>query len=185
LATSGFSFSYSSPPTVSQSSTGAPLPGAGSSGAGARKIYPTWFLAAGLYLLTLVLTGGIGTFLREGGGKLLLLVTLGVFTLIPGYGYPPVGPWWFLSFILQFYCIWTLLAAFARRFGGTGLVVLSVLSMGIWVAFPVTLKGYGSLRLLQTPLGHLPEISLGIAYARFGLRLGPGIALACFLFSTG
>lgn len=147
-----------------------------------RKIYPTWFLAVGLYLLALIATGGIGTFLREDGGKLLLLTTLGMFTLVPGYGYPPVGPWWFLSFILQFYCIWSLLAAFARRFGGTGLVVLSVLSMGVWVAFPATLKGYDSLRLLQTPLGQLPEISLGIAYARFGLRLGPGSALAAAFF---
>jgi peptidoglycan/LPS O-acetylase OafA/YrhL len=151
-----------------------------------RKIYPTWFLAVGLYLLVLIATGGITTFLREGGGKLLLLTSTGLFTLMPGYGYPPVGPWWFLSFILQFYCIWSLLATFSRRFGAVGLVVLSVLSTGIWVAFPVKLSGYGSLRFLQTPLGHLPEISLGIAYARFGLRVGPVIALAAaFFFMLG
>jgi peptidoglycan/LPS O-acetylase OafA/YrhL len=147
-----------------------------------RKIYPTWILVVALYVLVLIMTGGFATFLRENGATSLLLATLGVFTLVPGYAFPPVGPWWFLSFILQFYCMWTLLAAFSRRFGGSGLLILCVVSTGLWVAFPVTLEGSDSLRLLLTPLGHLPEISLGIGYARFGFRPGMWSALAAALF---
>ena len=149
-----------------------------------RKIYPTWFLALGLYLLLKLVQdgpGGLGNLLQRQATQ-LVLTTLGVFTLLPGYGYPPVGPWWFLPFILQFYCMWNLLAAFSRRFGGTGLVVLSALGLGVVVAFPATLKGHSALRLMTTPIGHLPEISLGIACARLGFRLGPGSALAAALF---
>jgi peptidoglycan/LPS O-acetylase OafA/YrhL len=137
-----------------------------------------------LYLLLKLVQhgpGGLGNLLQQQGAQ-LVLTTLGVFTLLPGYGYPPVGPWWFLPFILQFYCMWSLLAAFSRRFGGTGLVVLSALGLGVVVAFPTTLKGHSAIRLMTTPIGHLPELSLGIACARLGLRLGPGSALAAAFF---
>jgi peptidoglycan/LPS O-acetylase OafA/YrhL len=145
-----------------------------------KKIYPMWFLVLGLYLLLkLVQDGpvGLGHFLQSQGDE-LVLTTLGVITLLPGYGLPPVGPWWFLPFIIQFYCIWSLLGWFARRFGGAGLVILSTVCLGITMAFGATVGSRYGGTLLTTPVGHMPELCLGIASARFGLRLGPATALA-------
>lgn len=145
-----------------------------------KKIYPMWFLALGLWLMLKLVQEGpveLGQYLNRQGDE-LVLTTLGVLTLLPGYKLPPVGPWWFLPFIIQFYCIWSLLAWFARRFGGTGLVVLSTLCLGISMAFGATIGRRYGITLLTTPLGHMPELCLGIASARFGLRLGPASALA-------
>jgi peptidoglycan/LPS O-acetylase OafA/YrhL len=149
-----------------------------------RKIYPTWFVVLGLYLLLQLgegHPGGLATLLHKHGAE-LVFTTLGVATLVPGYDFEPVGPWWFLPFILQFYAIWPALAAFTRRFGGIGLVILSVIGTGLWAEFPVTLEKFPAVRLMFTPLGHLPEISLGIACARLGARVGKWSALAAAAF---
>jgi peptidoglycan/LPS O-acetylase OafA/YrhL len=85
-----------------------------------RKIYPTWFLVLGVYLLLKLVQDGpahLAAFLQRQGDE-LVLTTLGVITLLPGYRLPPVGPWWFLPFIMQFYCLWSVLTWFTRRFGG-------------------------------------------------------------------
>jgi peptidoglycan/LPS O-acetylase OafA/YrhL len=153
-----------------------------------RKIYPTFLLALGLFLLLkIVQDGPAGTLaylLRQGDE--LLLTTLAVQNLIPGYGLPPVGPWWFLPFIVQFYCLWLALAAFCRRFGASGLVVLSAVCLGLTMALQLNLAGEWRINFLTLPTGHMPELGLGIAYARFGFRVGPGSALvAAVLFILG
>lgn len=149
-----------------------------------RKIYPTWFVVVGLYLALELVQGGPGelTDLLADHGWELVLTTLGVATLAPGYDFEPVGPWWFLPFIVQFYVIWPALAAFTRRFGGTGLVVLSVIGTALWTEFPARLQEFPAIRLLFTPLGHLPEICLGIACARLGARMGPWSATGAAVF---
>jgi peptidoglycan/LPS O-acetylase OafA/YrhL len=90
-----------------------------------RKIYPTWFIVVGLYLAFELTRRGPDWLLRVLNEHALdlVLTTLGVATLLPGYNFEPVGPWWFLPYIMQVYVLWPLLAVFARRFGGTGLVV--------------------------------------------------------------
>jgi peptidoglycan/LPS O-acetylase OafA/YrhL len=149
-----------------------------------RKIYPTWFIVVGLYLAFELTRRGPDWFLRVLNEHALdlVLTTLGVATLLPGYNFEPVGPWWFLPYIMQFYVLWPLLAVFARRFGGTGLVVLSVLGTGVWTEFPGRLQEVPAIRLLFTPVGHLPSICLGIAYARFGARVGPWSAAGAAVF---
>jgi peptidoglycan/LPS O-acetylase OafA/YrhL len=153
-----------------------------------KKIYPTYFLALALWLvLNLVQVGpaGFPDFLRKTGDN-LALTTLALIDLIPGYQLPPVGPWWFLPFIIQFYCIWALLAALSRRFRVTGLVMLSVAALAILLAFQAPLSEKWAINLLETPLGHLPELCLGVACARFGVRIGPAAALmAAALFIGG
>jgi peptidoglycan/LPS O-acetylase OafA/YrhL len=144
-----------------------------------KKIYPTFFLALALWLaLKLMETRVIGfpSFLHKTGDDLVLTV-LGVISLVPGYDLPPVGPWWFLPFIVQFYCIWRGLAAFSRRFGLGGLAALSLASVAILMLFEAPLNQRYAINLLETPLGHLPELCLGVAYARFGARVGPVAAL--------
>jgi peptidoglycan/LPS O-acetylase OafA/YrhL len=148
-----------------------------------KKIYPTYFLALALWLaVNFVETGlaGFPEFLRRTGDS-LVLTTLALIDLIPGYHLPPVGPWWFLPFI-----IWGLLAAFSRRFRLIGLIMLSAAALALLLAFQVPLSEKWAINLLETPLGHLPELCLGIASARFGVRIGPAAALlAAALFIGG
>ena len=139
------------------------------------KLYPTFALAFGLYLLLKLIQDGpdgLIAFLGRHGGE-LLLTALGVLTLVPHHDLPPVGPWWFLPFIMQFYLVWPWLAELARRRGPTGLLALSALAIGVlsWNQSPL------GINLLMLPVGHLPELSLGIAYARFGARVTPSIGL--------
>lgn len=151
-----------------------------------RKIYPTWFLALALFLLLKVVQDGpqeAAAYLQDKSDE-LVFTTLAILTLLPGYGLPPVGPWWFLPFIIQFYCIWSLLAAFTRRFGGPGLFLLSVAGLVVTVAALPVLGDY-RITLLTTPIGHLPEIALGIAVARCGVPVRPVLAIALVAFLIG
>jgi hypothetical protein len=50
---------------------------------------------------------------------------------------------------------------------------------------PILAQKWG-IRLLETPIGHMPELCLGIASARYGLRVGAVLALAAaVLFLLG
>jgi peptidoglycan/LPS O-acetylase OafA/YrhL len=142
-----------------------------------RKLYPMFFLAVGLWLLLRAIEYGAGfpAFLWEQADD-LALTTLGVINLVPGYGLPPIGPWWFLPFIVQFYCLWPALAALSRRVGARGLLVLSVFCLGLTILVGPILSNWG-IDLLKTPIGHMPELCLGIATARYGVRVGPLLAL--------
>lgn len=148
-----------------------------------KKIYPTFFLAVALLLLLQTIQdgpAGVWTYLQRQGNE-LLLTTLAVQNLIPGLELPPVGPWWFLPFIVQFYCLWPALAAFSRRFGGLGLVILAAAGLVLTSFQPLLARTWG-INLLTTPLGHLPEFCLGIACARFGFRVGPAPAIMAAVF---
>jgi peptidoglycan/LPS O-acetylase OafA/YrhL len=152
-----------------------------------RKLYPSFFLALALWLaLKLMDTGitGFPAFLQKTGDD-LVLTTVGLISLVPGYPLPPVGPWWFLPFILQFYCIWSGLAAFSRRFGPSGLAALSLASLALLVTVERPLDQRFAINLLETPVGHLPELCLGVAYARFGVRVHPGAALLALVLFIG
>jgi peptidoglycan/LPS O-acetylase OafA/YrhL len=146
------------------------------------KLYPAFGAAVVLWAaLTLLfdgLTGGAAILRRE--ALSVVLTALGVQTLVPGFDLPPVGPWWFLPFILQFYCLWPAIRWVTRRRGALGLWTLA----GVGVAATFLLQpalARWDVALMETPLGHLPEICLGIAAARFGFAPGRWTALC----STG
>jgi peptidoglycan/LPS O-acetylase OafA/YrhL len=152
-----------------------------------QKLYPMFFLAVGFWLLLRLIEyrAGFPAFFWDQADDLLLL-TLAIFTLVPQYGGAPVGPWWFLPFIVQFYCIWPALAAYTRGSGMVGLVVLSAICVGLTILFGPALVHNWSLDLVETPIGHMPELCLGIAAARYGLRIGPASALlAAVVFLLG
>jgi peptidoglycan/LPS O-acetylase OafA/YrhL len=153
-----------------------------------KKIYPTFLLAVALLLLLQTIQDGparVWAYLLRQGDE-LLLTTLGVQNLIPGLGLPPVGPWWFLPFIVQFYCLWPALAALSRRFEGPGLAAIAVAGLALTLAFQSSLGRTLGINLLTTPLGHLPELCLGVACARYGFQAGLGTAIvAAVLFILG
>lgn len=143
-----------------------------------KKLYPMFFLALGLWLLGRVIELGseFPSFLLENGDE-LALTTLALINLVPGYGLPPVGPWWFLPFIVQFYCLWPALAAFSRRFKVPGLIGLSAICLAITTVSGSALVRAWWINLMETPVGHMPELCLGVACARYGFRVGPRSAL--------
>jgi peptidoglycan/LPS O-acetylase OafA/YrhL len=98
----------------------------------------------------------------------LLLTVLGVSNFVPGYGLPPVGPWWFMPFIMQFYCIWPPIVRLVNRFGRVGLCVLACTCFGLTYAANDTLVSRYNINLLMSPIGHMPELCMGIVAARYG-----------------
>jgi peptidoglycan/LPS O-acetylase OafA/YrhL len=129
-----------------------------------KKLYPVFGLIVLPWLLMYsIVTGpvkGLST------GVQLLCMGLGISSLLPGVGLPPIGPWWFIPFIIQFYALWPLICRFVKRFGPRGLLGAACLSMLILVlANPYLLRW--SINLLETPIGHLPELCLGIVAARY------------------
>lgn len=148
-----------------------------------RKLYPMFLLAIGLWALWVGFVRGLfGPFevlwLQR---KVLLLTLLGLLNIVPWHRQLPVGPWWFMPFIMQLYCLWPLLRRFVRRFGAPGLCALSVISLTLTYALNDTLAARWSISILQTPIGHLPECCLGIAMARYSYRPGPVTAAASTL----
>ena len=136
-----------------------------------KKIYPTFLLAVLMWALfiggVVSLLGPVGSVKRN--ATALLLTFLGVENLVSGFGLPPVGPWWFLPFIMQFYCVWPALRRFGARFGVRGLILLCCVSVAVVdIANPVLDRRW-QINLFETPLGHVPELCLGIAAARYGM----------------
>jgi peptidoglycan/LPS O-acetylase OafA/YrhL len=143
-----------------------------------RKLYPMFFLAVGLWLVLRVFEYGLDfpAFVWTQADE-LALTALAVINLVPGYGLPPVGPWWFLAFIVQFYCLWPALARLCRRTGAAGLLIIAVLCVAFTALVGPILVQKWAIDLVETPIGHMPELCLGVAVARYGIRVGPLSAL--------
>lgn len=141
-----------------------------------RKLFPVFGLVILPWLLGMVVQVGVGTVVRSVLPQTLLMLA-GLTPLIPGQGLPPVGPWWFIPFILEFYAIFFLLRAVTKRFGWRGLLVLALLSVAISAPAGPWLAQW-KIYLYATPLGRLPSLCLGIAVARHRLRFPAWLAVA-------
>ena len=132
------------------------------------KIYPAFILSI---LAWLVITGWFiewHGFL--GPAKILYWDIEGLFlklfllsNFIPGKSLSPVGPWWFIPFIFQFYFVFPHLLYLYSKWGGFILLVISAFG----VIFSIAVQGkLGGLNIYFTILGHLPEFCLGIYLAK-------------------
>lgn len=82
---------------------------------------------------------------------------------IPAQPFDPVGPWWFIPFIFQFYFIFPLLLYLYSRWGWRSLFTISMGS----ILFSLALQGgIGNINFYTTVFGHLPELCLGIYLAK-------------------
>ena len=140
------------------------------------KLYPVFGLVVLPWFVVMAFHFGLAEMIRADGGKLLWMFA-GISDLIPGYRLPPIGPWWFIPFIVQFYALWPVLRWFTNRFGQRGLLVLAASCLVLVLAADRSLACW-SMSLLDTPLGHMPEFCLGIAAARFRMRLHPEVVAA-------
>ncbi len=131
-----------------------------------RKIYPVFAMAAGLWLLKIAVFSGPGAAAERLFSKDLLFVVLGVSNVIPGQALRPVGPWWFISFIFQFYAVYPLLYFYSQKFGGKGLLCLGAGGIVVMAAFNDAIRGAYGVNLYYTFAGHLPELCLGVHLAQ-------------------
>ncbi len=141
-----------------------------------RKLFPIFAVVILPWLLGMVLQVGVGKFVCSVVPQTGLMLA-GLTPLIPGQGLPPVGPWWFIPFILEFYAIFFLLRAVTRRFGWRGLLVLALLSVAISAPAAPWLAQW-KIYIYATPLGRLPSLCLGIAAARYSFRLPVWLMMA-------
>jgi peptidoglycan/LPS O-acetylase OafA/YrhL len=94
----------------------------------------------------------------------LLWKILLVSNFIPGQALMPVGPWWFLPFIIQVYLLYPILLKGYRKYGYTLLVLVSLASLlGEWLINPYLIL-HGT-NINHMVFGHLPVVCLGIVLA--------------------
>jgi len=130
-----------------------------------RKVYPFFMAAIFFWLLKIAIFSGPSAAAQRLLSKDLLWAFLGISNVIPGQALRPIGPWWFIGFIFQFYCVFPFLHAFARRAGGRGLLCLAGAGLAATVLLHDPLLANLNLNLYYTWLAHLPEICLGVYLA--------------------
>ncbi len=127
-----------------------------------NKLYPTFFFAAVLLVVFMILQNGKLIeldHLKDIGLQLTLLANF-----FPGKAMSACGPWWFYSFIFQFYLIFPFLMWIVDKWNVKGLITVAILGyiMTILVYSPMV---KADLNPYMFVFGHLPEFTLGIFLA--------------------
>ncbi len=130
-----------------------------------KKLYPPFLLALALWAFVACSVLGPISAPYDHWKSILLKVCL-VSNFVPGEVFRPVGPWWFLSFIFQFYVIFPLLVDLQKRYAGKGLFCLAAGGVLASMTLNAFLLENFDIYLSATILGHLPEIALGMHLAR-------------------
>jgi peptidoglycan/LPS O-acetylase OafA/YrhL len=144
-----------------------------------KKFYPMFLLAVAIWAILATMQMGPGPLIKEQGLEVVLMLA-GVSTLVPGMGLPPVGPWWFIPFILQFYAMWPLLRKLTKRFGWQGLVVLSFACYIVTHLANPVLQSHLGITLAATPISRMRVLCFGIIAARYPVRLNVYLAAPAF-----
>lgn len=123
------------------------------------KLYPTMLIAAfAMVIFNVIAHGNLPTKgnLVEIGVQLSLLSTF-----LPNKALVAVGPWWFYSFIFQFYLLFPLLLKLYKKYRDIALILIAIAGYVIVIFLNPVLLNY-KINLMQTVFGHLPEFCLGI-----------------------
>jgi peptidoglycan/LPS O-acetylase OafA/YrhL len=155
-----------------------------------KKIYPSFTVAIVLLFLLRYMFSGYEGFIKSlyRDGFPTLWKFLAISNFIPNMMFEPVGPWWFIPFIMQTYAIFPILFYVSDRFGITSLVAIICLATLVDTISRPLLVPLG-VNLKFSPIGHMFEIAMGIYFARKGnlnisvpaLIISLGIfAYACF-----
>ena len=130
------------------------------------KIYPTFIIAIVFWLM---LEGfyshgifGPFTLLSMHYHEIFLKLTL-LSNFIPEQALEPIGPWWFIPFIFQFYFAFPFLIKLYDRWQATGFLALSVFCL----VFTHTVAGsISGVNLYFTIVPYIPVFTLGIYLAK-------------------
>lgn len=120
-------------------------------------------------------------------GMNLIRQSIGISNFIPDNIYHPIGPWWFIGVILQFYLLAPLIIKWANRHGDKMLYAFIAGSMLTEFLLGPILSDRLDFNINHSILGHLDVCALGIVWARkkeFRLSIIT-IILAAALFIAG
>lgn len=151
-------------------------------GSRAKKLYPMFGLVVLFWAVLAAMQVGPVWVIRDAGPGLLFMLA-GVSNMLPGLGLPPVGPWWFIPFIMQFYAIWPMLRRLTNKFGWPGLVVLSVACLLFTSAVNPHLAQW-TINLAESPIGRMRVFCLGIIAARYPIRINAYLTIPAFAIIT-
>ena len=143
-----------------------------------KKLYPMFLLVVLFWAILAAMHVGPIWVIHDAGPELLLMLA-GISSILPGFGLPPIGPWWFIPFIMQFYAIWLILRSLTKRFGWPCLVILSVICFVI-THFANPVLAHSLINLGQTPIGRMRVLCFGILAARYPIRLNVYFAIPAF-----
>jgi peptidoglycan/LPS O-acetylase OafA/YrhL len=137
------------------------------------KIYPSFILSILFWAILVGLPSGLfgPLYVVLSNLNSLALKLTFIANFIPEQGLALVGPWWFISFIFQFYLIFPLLLKLYDKWKGPVLLLISIISTGVAIGIQGQING---INIYLTILGHLPEFCLGIYIAKndyAGLRV--------------
>jgi len=156
-----------------------------------KKIYPTFFIVVLIWLgmkfaWDIGLDGvSLADELAYTQSRLLdvLKVALGIHNMLPGHHYPMVGPWWFIPFIMQFYLLWALFGTRIVSLSKNAMIGLGIAGVLFNYIAPLLIESTLRINMLFSPLGHVPELMLGVYWAKYGLNIRPAAAaVAALLF---
>jgi peptidoglycan/LPS O-acetylase OafA/YrhL len=102
---------------------------------------------------------------------------------VPHMSLQPVGPWWFIPFIFQFYLIFPLIHQLNRQ-RKRGIILLALGVSSILISY---LLRDSSINIYTTVIGHLPEFCLGLYFAHHKeVKITPLLFVAAIaLFAMG
>ena len=151
-----------------------------------NKIYLSFMLCMLVYILLGFVKAGFLTDEKVLYWDSLLWKALLISNLIPNQAMMPVGPWWFLPFIFQFYVLYPFLLKGFQKYGGGFLLIISIISILAEFALNPILIPEG-LNLNYMVFGHLPLLCLGMYLAvqqRINIRLDI-VVISLVLFVLG
>jgi peptidoglycan/LPS O-acetylase OafA/YrhL len=130
------------------------------------KIYPSFILAI---LFWTIITGYffydniLAPFeiFKYNLNNIILKLSL-LSNFFPGRSITPIGPWWFIPFIFQFYFVFPFIFKTVKR-SNKSLLFISLISLLLLL---FTDGHIGRLNLYFTIIGHLPEFCIGIYMAK-------------------
>ncbi len=149
-------------------------------------LYPAVFIAAIGYLVYEGFRLGFGFVFQTQGLNLLGQIT-GVSNFSPDNVYHPIGPWWFIGVIVQFYLLVPLIFKLINTYGERLLYLLAALALLAEFFLGPVLDSWADVNINHTIIGHLDVCLLGVWFARRGKVEIPWVVLlgAVLLFTLG
>lgn len=129
------------------------------------KLYPAIIAAAlGFLLYESIRFGWAEVF--QSDALNLIRQMLGISNFLPDNIYHPIGPWWFIGVILQFYLLLPLILRWTKNSGNKALYILMACSLvAEWILKPWLYMQF-EFNINHSIFGHLDVCALGMLFAR-------------------
>jgi peptidoglycan/LPS O-acetylase OafA/YrhL len=147
-----------------------------------KALYPAIFIAALGYIAYDSFFIGIGSVIETEGINLIRQMT-GISNFIPDNIYHPIGPWWFISLILQAYLVLPFILQMVQKHGEKAIWITIFISYLSQYYLQEITDHIFDLNIYHTILGHLDTIGLGLLVAyKKSFKLSPWLIAGSILF---